>query len=58
MVESNLMRFVNDYETHNCEALHIPIDNLWKVIYVTTKAINPGQELSVSYGPNYWKTRE
>lgn len=52
----NLMRFVNDLgeEHHNLEPYWVPVDNFWHLFYVTTKEIQAGDELSVSYGDSYW----
>eukprot|EP00177_Eucheuma_denticulatum_P007210 GFKZ01013119.1.p1 GENE.GFKZ01013119.1~~GFKZ01013119.1.p1 ORF type:complete len:576 (-),score=128.13 GFKZ01013119.1:800-2527(-) len=52
----NLMRFVNDLgeKYHNVEPYWVPVDNFWHLFYVTTKDIQAGEELSVSYGDSYW----
>jgi hypothetical protein len=33
-------------------------NNLWHVLYVTNRAIKPGEELTVSYGSGYWSGRQ
>ena len=37
--EGNLLRFVNDYSTHNIKVLYVPLNNLWRVYYVATADI-------------------
>lgn len=52
----NLLRFVNDLgdEYHNLEPIWVPIDNMWNMFYETSHPISAGEELSISYGDNYW----
>lgn len=52
----NLLRFVNDLGRgrHNLEATWFPFQNTWTLFYETTKAVAAGEELSISYGEDYW----
>ena len=56
--EGNLLRFVNDYEKHNCKVMYLPIGNMWRIFYVANKNVPAGTELSISYGKKYWRKRE
>jgi len=51
----NLLRFVNDIPPYNLDTKYIPLDNRWHILYVTNRVIEKGEELSISYGPEYWK---
>lgn len=55
--KGNVGRFVNHSETPNCEVVRVPYQNRWRVLYVSNKAILPDEELTVSYGTNYWSVR-
>ncbi|KND02239.1 uncharacterized protein SPPG_02720 [Spizellomyces punctatus DAOM BR117] len=53
----NIARFVNHDDDPNCGIVYVPWRNRWRLVYVANKAIFPGEELSISYGPNYWESR-
>jgi hypothetical protein len=55
----NELRYVNDHQDPNCNVIYvIGYDKLWHVCYVARRAIKKGEQLFVSYGPSYWKTRD
>jgi len=37
--EGNLLRFVNDYSTHNIKVLYVPLNNIWRIYYISTANI-------------------
>ncbi|MDR3477209.1 MAG: SET domain-containing protein-lysine N-methyltransferase [Gammaproteobacteria bacterium] len=47
----NISRFVNHSDSHNCSFI---VQNN-KVFIKTLRLIQPGEQLTVNYGPNYWK---
>lgn len=53
----NLLRFVNDYPPYNCQAFTLPLNGRWQIVYITTKFIHQGEQLSISYGSHYWTKR-
>ncbi|KAJ3015453.1 hypothetical protein HKX48_004589 [Thoreauomyces humboldtii] len=54
----NIARFVNHDDDPNCDSVYVPWRNEWRILYIATRPIFPGEEITVSYGANYWKTRE
>ncbi|KAJ3113445.1 hypothetical protein HDU96_003385 [Phlyctochytrium bullatum] len=56
--KGNWARFVNHEDSPNTEAVYVIYNNLWHVVYVATDFIARGQEVTVSYGPDYWASRE
>lgn len=56
--QGNELRFINDGANPNCRVQYIiGHDDLWHVCYVACTDIKKGQQLLVSYGPEYWNTR-
>ncbi|KAJ3188303.1 hypothetical protein HDU85_005454 [Gaertneriomyces sp. JEL0708] len=53
----NIGRFVNHDDNPNCDVIYVPWRNRWRIVYVTVRPIYPGEELTVSYGSNYWDSR-
>ncbi|KAI8848185.1 hypothetical protein BC829DRAFT_417814 [Chytridium lagenaria] len=54
----NWARFVNhDDEDPNCDSIYMPYNNVWHVVYMTNRHIYAGEEVTVSYGPDYWASR-
>lgn len=54
----NEMRFVNDSRTPNCIVKYVlGFDGIWHVCYVALTPIKKGEQILVSYGEGYWKTR-
>jgi hypothetical protein len=49
---------VNDLENYNVVPLFIPYKNRWTLYYFTIKPILKDEELSISYGRDYWNTRD
>jgi SET domain-containing protein len=49
------MRFINDNNHYNCEAISIPYYNIWTIFIISTRVIYPGEEISLSYGDAFWK---
>ncbi|KAI8591758.1 hypothetical protein BDZ88DRAFT_409593 [Geranomyces variabilis] len=56
-VVGNIGRFVNHDESPNSDSVYVPWRNTWRVLYVSVRDIWPGEEVTVSYGANYWETR-
>ncbi|KAJ3156907.1 hypothetical protein HDU86_003442 [Geranomyces michiganensis] len=56
-VVGNIGRFVNHDDTPNSDSVYVPWRNTWRVLYVSVRDIWPGEEVTVSYGSNYWETR-
>lgn len=59
-LRGNAMRFVNDAEDSemlNAESTYIPYGNFWRIVYIVTKNIRQDDQVFVSYGSNYWKSR-
>ncbi|TPX66461.1 hypothetical protein SpCBS45565_g04429 [Spizellomyces sp. 'palustris'] len=54
----NIARFVNHNDDPNCDVVYVPWNNVWRPIYVSIKPLYPGEELTVSYGQNYWASRK
>ena len=40
-----MLRFVNDYGESNLEPIYLPIDNKWRLYYITIKDIKKDVEL-------------
>jgi len=55
--KGNEMRYVNHSYNQNVIMKYILVDNIWHICYLAVKDIAPGEQLLVSYGENYWKTR-
>jgi len=53
----NLLRFVNHSDYPNCSVVHVPYKNIWRTVYISNRAIMPGEELYVYYGDTYWEKR-
>ncbi|KAI9094853.1 hypothetical protein DFS34DRAFT_627443 [Phlyctochytrium arcticum] len=54
----NIARFVNHEDKPNTDVIYVPHNNVWQPIYIATKPIYPGMEVTVSYGANYWTSRD
>jgi hypothetical protein len=59
----NITRFINAPSTQsqaNCFALNVQDkNNNPQVVFVTTRSVKPGEELTIDYGPTYsWKDRQ
>jgi SET domain-containing protein len=50
MTISNQLGFINHNDDPSTEALEVPWKNRWHRIYVATRDIPEGEELTVSYG--------
>ena len=58
-IKGNELRFVNDGRDPNCiMRCIIGKDGFWYVCYLAAKDIKKGEQLLISYGPNYWDTRK
>ena len=56
--QGNELRFINDGVNPNCIVKYIiGTDNLWHICYVAQTDIQKGEQLLISYGPDYWDTR-
>ncbi|KAJ3115669.1 hypothetical protein HDU96_000217 [Phlyctochytrium bullatum] len=53
----NWGRFVNHDENPNCEVVYLPYNNMWHVVYMSSRLIPKGSEVTVSYGDAYWESR-
>ncbi|KAJ1560703.1 hypothetical protein HK405_006226, partial [Cladochytrium tenue] len=49
----NMARFVNDVEDPNCDSIFVPYLGVWHVVYVSSRTIRAGEEVTVSYGDVY-----
>jgi SET domain-containing protein len=57
-LKGNYLRFVNhDGDNCNAKAEDIPFNNAWFVYYIAKRDILPGEEITVSYGSDYFATR-
>ena len=57
--KGNEFRFVNDNVNPNCYMKFIiGKDNLWHGCYIADRNILQGEQLFISYGPDYWATRD
>ena len=54
----NELRFVNDDEGHNLVVKFVFQGSCWHIIYVAKKDIAKGEQLLISYGDSYWKSRK
>lgn len=54
----NELRFVNDDEGPNLVVKFVFQGSCWHIIYVAKKDISKEEQLLISYGDNYWKTRK
>ncbi|KAJ1531307.1 hypothetical protein HK096_007045 [Nowakowskiella sp. JEL0078] len=50
----NIARFANHDDKPNMEVMVVPYGNRWHYVYVAKRFIAAGEELTVSYGDNYW----
>ncbi|PIE04527.1 MAG: SET domain-containing protein-lysine N-methyltransferase [Spirochaetales bacterium] len=48
------LRFVNHGINPNTEVEHFVSDGRWRIVFTAVKSIQPGDELTVDYGPAYW----
>lgn len=52
----NWTRLVNHSENPNVEAVAIYVGGILRMLYVLDEPVQKGSELTVDYGPGYWKT--
>ncbi len=55
---ANETRFINDGDVANVETKFVFHNGLWHLLYVAKQGIEPGEELLISYGPRYWRSRQ
>lgn len=56
--QGNELRFINDGIVPNCQVQYvIGNDDLWHVCYTALTDIKKGEQLLISYGPDYWDSR-
>ncbi|OUM64127.1 hypothetical protein PIROE2DRAFT_9162 [Piromyces sp. E2] len=53
----NQLRFVNHDSNPNCEAIYVPHDNMWNVIFVAKRDIQVHEEITISYGKSFKSVR-
>ncbi|MDH5408920.1 MAG: SET domain-containing protein-lysine N-methyltransferase [Gammaproteobacteria bacterium] len=54
--KANYVRFINHHDEPNC---HIVVSTRWKKARIEAiKHIQPGEELFIDYGPEYWENFE
>lgn len=53
----NELRFINHAKDPNTKAMYLVVDGQLCVCYVAQKDISAGEQLTVSYGDDYWSTR-
>ncbi|ORX54295.1 SET domain-containing protein [Piromyces finnis] len=56
-VAGNQLRFVNHDPNPNCEAIYVPHDNMWNVIFVAKRDIQVNEEITISYGKSFKSVR-
>jgi len=56
-VAGNHLRFVNHDSNPNCEAIYVPHNNMWNVIFVAKRDIAKNEEITISYGKSYYSVR-
>lgn len=54
----NALRFVNHSDNPNTEMKRIFLDGFIRSLYVSTRDIAQDEQISVSYGTNYWQNRQ
>lgn len=54
--EGSEMRFANHDFNSNLRVEHTIIDNCWYIFFVADKDIKKDEELTISYGEQYWDT--
>ena len=54
---ANEMRFVNHSDTPNLSAVYICDRNLVHTAFIAKKNIQPGEELTIDYGKDFWRKR-
>ena len=52
----NAIRFINHSSQPNVEAFGVPVDGTVQVLVRTFRPIPAGTQLTLDYGPHYWKT--
>jgi len=53
----NQLRFVNHDSNPNCEAIYVPYNNMWNVIFVAKRDIAINEEITISYGKSFKSVR-
>jgi len=53
----NQLRFVNHDDNPNCEAIYVPHNNMWNVVFVAKRDIAINEEITISYGKSYKSVR-
>jgi len=56
-VAGNQLRFVNHDSNPNCEAIYVPHNNMWNVIFVAKRDIAKNEEITISYGKSHNSVR-
>lgn len=51
----NEIRFINHGSQPNCEAFGVPVDDTVQVLVRTCRFVSAGDQLTMDYGPHYWK---
>ncbi|KAJ3126271.1 hypothetical protein HK098_007743 [Nowakowskiella sp. JEL0407] len=54
----NIARFVNHDDDPNMEVVPVTFGNRYHMVYVAKRDIGADEELTVSYGPDFWKNRK
>ena len=56
--QGNYLRFVNHVDKDfNSQAYFLPIDGIWHTVYIAKRDIQPGEQITVHYGSNYFSSR-
>lgn len=53
----NQLRFVNHDSNPNCEAIYVPHNNMWNIIFVAKRDIPVNEEITISYGKSFKSVR-
>lgn len=54
----NELRFINDDKNPNVFAIGVIVDNCWYLCYVADRDILKDEQLTISYGSEYWQARQ
>ena len=56
--KGNELRFINHDQHPNTKCIDVLVDGIFYMIYVATKNIAKGEQLTISYGEGYWSSRK
>lgn len=56
--KGNHTRFINHSDQPNASAITVILEKLMRVIIIAERPIQPGEEITINYGPFYWRNRK